>query len=314
MEVIENQFLWVEKYRPQTIADCILPAETKEIFQEYVRQKNIPNLLLSGTAGIGKTTIAKALCKELGCDYMIMNASNENGIGVVRTKITSYASAVSFSGGRKYIIMDEADNLTADAMAAFRFHMEEFSANCGFIFTANFPNRMIEAIRSRCSAIDFKIQNGNKAKMAVAFLKRIDEILTLEGVTYKRDVVIELIQKHFPDFRRTLNELQKYAASGTIDAGALAQLNDASIKDLIANVKAKDFTKTRKWVGSNADSDVGTIYRKLYDELYDFMDSSSIPQAVVIIAEYSYRNGFVSDPEINLMACLTNLMTDCAFK
>jgi DNA polymerase III delta prime subunit len=314
IDKVENQFLWVESYRPQKVSDCILPENIKSVFQEYVNQKNIPNLLLTGGPGVGKTTVAKAMCNEIGCDFMVINGSDERGIDVLRTKIKSYASSMSFSGGRKVVIIDEADYLTPEAQAAMRAAIEEFSANCSFIFTCNYKARLIDAIHSRCSVIEFKIKNGNKVKMAAGFLKRIQYILDIEKVKYDNTVLVQIIQKHFPDYRRVLNELQRYSLKGEIDTGVLAQVADVNLKDLVAHLKEKDFTSMRKWVGVNNDADQVKIFRLIYDSLYDILQPQSIPQAVVILADYQYKSAFVADQEINMVACLTTIMMDCSFK
>jgi DNA polymerase III delta prime subunit len=310
-----NQMLWVEKYRPHKIEDCILPDSIKTTFQEYVNRKEIPNLLLAGSAGVGKTTIAKALCDEIGCDYIVINGSDESGIDTFRNKIKNYASSMSLSGGRKVIIIDEADYLNPNStQPALRGAIEEFSVNCSFIFTCNFKNRIIEPLHSRCSVVEFKIQNGQKAKMATQFFKRVEWILSEEGVTYDKEVVAAVVMKHFPDNRRVLNELQRYSVSGTIDKGILAAVSDVQITDLIKAIKGKDFGSARKWVTNNLDSDSATVLRKIYDSMYDFLKPDSIPQAVLVLAKYQYQSAFVADQEINMMACLTELMVECEFK
>jgi DNA polymerase III delta prime subunit len=309
-----EQLLWVEKYRPKTIEECILPDALKKSFQDYVDRKEIPNLLLSGSAGVGKTTIAKALCNEVGCDYIVINGSDESGIDVLRNKIKNYASSVSLAGGRKVIIIDEADYLNPNStQPAMRGAIEEFASNCSFIFTCNFKNRIIDPIHSRCSVIDFKI-NGSKAKMAAAFFKRVEWILEQENVTYSKDVVAAVITKHFPDNRRVLNELQRYAVSGTIDSGILSNIADIQLESLIKALKEKDFASTRKWVTANLDNDPVKIYRKLYETLYEVLKPQSVPQLVLILAKYQYQAAFVADHEINMVACLTEIMVDCEFK
>ena len=309
-----QHLLWVEKYRPKTIEDCILPDAIKSTFQEYVNRKEIPNLLLAGTAGVGKTTIAKALCNEVGCDYIVINGSDESGIDVLRTKIKNYASSVSLAGGRKVIIIDEADYLNPNStQPALRGAIEEFSSNCSFIFTCNFKNRIIDPIHSRCSVVDFKI-NGSKAKMAAAFFKRCEWILDQEGIAYDKEVVATVITKHFPDNRRVLNELQRYSVSGTIDKGILSNIADIQLGTLVSALKEKDFASTRKWVTNNLDNDPVKIYRKLYDTLYEVLKPQSVPQLVLILAKYQYQAAFVADHEINMVACLTEIMVDCEFK
>jgi DNA polymerase III delta prime subunit len=308
-----EHLLWTEKYRPKNIEDCILPERLKKPFQEYVTQKNIPNLLLTGGAGVGKTTVAKAMCNEIGCDFMIINGSDENGIDMVRNKITNYASSMSFTGGRKVIIIDEADYLSANAQAAFRNAIEEFAGNCSFIFTCNFKNKIIEPLHSRCAVIEFTLKASEKSSMATQFFKRIQTILSSEEIAYETPVVAELIKKHFPDFRRVINELQRFSKFGKIDTGVLAQIVDVSLADIIKFIKDKDFGAIRKWVASN-DVDPASLYRKLYDNLYEVLKPQSIPQAVVIIADYQYKQAFVADQEINLVACLTELMVSLEFK
>lgn len=309
-----EHLLWVEKYRPKTIEECILPDAIKATFQEYVNRKEIPNLLLSGTAGVGKTTIAKALCNEVGCDYIVINGSDESGIDVLRNKIKNYASSVSLAGGRKVIIIDEADYLNPNStQPALRGAIEEFASNCSFIFTCNFKNRIIDPIHSRCSVVDFKI-NGSKPKLASQFFKRVENILEQEGVKYSKDVVAAVITKHFPDHRRILNELQRYSVSGSIDAGILSSVSDIQFESLISSLKDKDFASTRKWVTANLDNDPTKIYRKIYDALYDILKPSSVPQLVLILAKYQYQSAFVADHEINMIACLTEIMVDCEFK
>ena len=309
-----EHLLWVEKYRPSRIEDCILPDAIKETFQEFVKRKEIPNLLLSGTAGVGKTTVAKALCNEIGCDYIIINGSDESGIDVLRNKIKNYASSVSLMGGRKVVIIDEADYLNPNStQPALRGAIEEFASNCSFIFTCNFKNRIIDPIHSRCSVIDFKI-NGSKPKMAAQFFKRVENILSQEGVTYDKEVVAAVITKHFPDNRRILNELQRYSVAGTIDKGILSSVSDIQLADLLRALKEKDFAAARKWVTNNLDNDPARIFRKLYDSLYESLKPQSVPQLVLVLAKYQYQAAFVADSEINLIACLTEIMVDCEFK
>jgi DNA polymerase III delta prime subunit len=309
-----EHLLWVEKYRPARIEDCILPDAIKETFQEFVKRKEIPNLLLSGTAGVGKTTVAKALCNEVGCDYIIINGSDESGIDVLRNKIKNYASSVSLLGGRKVVIIDEADYLNPNStQPALRGAIEEFASNCSFIFTCNFKNRIIDPIHSRCSVIDFKI-NGSKPKMAAQFFKRVEGILQQENIEYSKDVVAAVITKHFPDNRRILNELQRYSASGSIDKGMLSSVSDIQLADLLRALKDKDFASARKWVTNNLDNDPARIFRKLYDSLYESLKPQSVPQLVLILAKYQYQAAFVADSEINLIACLTEIMVDCEFK
>jgi DNA polymerase III delta prime subunit len=309
-----EHLLWVEKYRPARIEDCILTDAIKETFQEFVKRKEIPNLLLSGTAGVGKTTVAKALCNEVGCDYIIINGSDESGIDVLRNKIKNYASSVSLMGGRKVVIIDEADYLNPNStQPALRGAIEEFASNCSFIFTCNFKNRIIDPIHSRCSVIDFKI-NGSKPKLAAQFFKRVENILSQEGITYDKEVVAAVITKHFPDNRRILNELQRYSVSGSIDKGMLSSVSDIQLADLLRALKDKDFASARKWVTNNLDNDPARIFRKLYDSLYESLKPQSVPQLVLILAKYQYQAAFVADAEINLVACLTEIMVDCEFK
>jgi DNA polymerase III delta prime subunit len=309
-----SEFLFVEKYRPKTVADCILPDRIKKTFQEYVDQGNIPNLMLTGSAGVGKTTVAKAMCEQLGLNHLFINSSEERGIDMLRTKIKGYASTISLTGGRKVIILDEADYLTPEAQAALRGAIEEFSENCSFIFTCNFKSRLIDALHSRCSVVDFTLKNEEKPKMAMQMFKRVCIILDKEEVNYDKAVVQQLVAKYFPDYRRTLNELQRYASSGSIDAGVLAQISDVrKIADLIGYLKSGNFSDMRKWVVSNSDIEPARIYRRIYDSLYEYFKPESIPQAVVIIGKYQYQAAFVADQEINLVACLTEIMVDTEF-
>jgi DNA polymerase III delta prime subunit len=309
-----DHLLWTEKYRPQTIEECILPERLKTPFQEYVNQKTIPNLLLHGGAGVGKTTVAKAMCNEIGCDFMVINGSDESGIDTFRVKIKNYASSMSFAGGRKVIIIDEADYLNPNStQPALRNAIEEFAGNCSFIFTCNYKNRIIEPLHSRCAVIDFGLKNGEKAKMASAFFKRIQSILQSESVDYDDKVIAELVKKHFPDFRRVINELQRYSQLGKIDTGILAQISDISITEIVKHLKEKDFSSIRKWAAVT-EIDSSTLFRKLYDALYDVMKPQSIPKAVLILADYQYKQAFVVDQEINLVACLTEIMVECEFQ
>ena len=313
---MSEQLLWTEKYRPKTVEDCILPDAIKTTFQEYVKSGHIPNLLLSGSAGVGKTTIAKALCNEVGCDFIVINGSDEGRlIETLRVKIKNYASSMSLSGGRKVIIIDEADYSNAESVQpALRAFIEEFSNNCSFIFTCNQKNRIIEPIHSRCAVIDFRIQNGQKAKMATAFFKRVEWILNQENVTYDKEVIASLITKHFPDNRRILNELQRYSAAGIIDKGILTTVVEIQLNELIKTIKDKDFGSMRKWVTQNLDNDPAKIFRKIYDGLYEHLKPNSIPNAVMILAKYQYQAAFVADQEINLVACLTEFMVELELK
>lgn len=311
---MSDHILWTEKYRPRTVEECILPDTIKSTFLEYVKKGEIPNLLLSGSAGVGKTTIARALCNEVGCDFIVINGSDESGIDVLRNKIKNYASSVSLSGGRKVIIIDEADYLNPNStQPALRGAIEEFASNCSFIFTCNYKNRIIPPIHSRCSVIDFKL-NGNKPKMAASFFKRVLGILTTEKIAYHKDVVAAVVNKYFPDNRRILNEIQRYAASGTIDEGILSQVADVNIKQLIDALRGKDFGEARKWVTHNLDNDPSSIFRKIYDGASEWMNPQSIPEMVLTLARYQYQAAFCADQEINLVAFLTELMLNCEFK
>jgi DNA polymerase III delta prime subunit len=304
----------VERYRPHTVKDTILPDRLKSIFQNYVDNKEIPNLMLCGGPGTGKTTVARAMCDEIGVNYLFINSSEERGIDILRTKIRAYASTVSLTGGKKVIILDEADYLTPEAQAALRGAIEEYSSNCTFILTNNFKSRLIEALHSRCSVVDFSLKRDEKQEMAAQLFKRMQNILTEEKVNYEKNVLAKIIEKFFPDYRRTLNELQRYSSSGNLDAGIVAQLSDVrKIGDLVKHLKEKNFGEMRKWVVVNSDIDAASIYRKIYDSLSESFKPESIPLAVVTIAKYQYQSAFVSDQEINLVACLTEIMVECEF-
>ena len=311
-----EEFLYVEKYRPKTVSDTILPVSLKQTFQQFVDQKNVPNLLLTGTAGVGKTTIAKAMLEELDCDYIVINGSDEGRlIDTLRTKIKGFASSMSLAGGRKYVILDEADYLNAETVQpALRNFMEEYSANCGFIMTCNFSNKIIEPLRSRCSVVEFKMAPDDKPKLAGEFFKRVCGILESEGVEYDKATVAEVVKKHFPDNRRVLNELQRYSATGKIDAGILVNFSELGMKELMASMKAKEFTKVRKWVAQNADGDTSAVFRKIYDTAHDYVTPNSVPQLVVTLADYQYKAAFAADPEINMMAMMTEMMIDSEWK
>jgi DNA polymerase III delta prime subunit len=308
-----DMILWVEKYRPRTIDECVLPDSLKKPFLEYVKKKEIPNMILTGSAGVGKTTVARAMCEEIGCDYILINGSDESGIDTLRVKVKGFASSVSLMGGRKVIIIDEADYLTPNAQAAFRGVIEEFSGNCSFIFTCNFKNRIIQPLHSRCAIIDFKLKNGDKAKMATAFFKRIEQILKTEKIDYEGKVIAEVVSKYFPDYRRVLNELQRYSVSGKVDTGILSVNTNTRIKELMGLLREKNFTEIRKWIASNSDNDANLIYREIYDGLYENLKKDTIPMAVILLAKYQYQSAFVADQEINLLAFLTEMMIDCEF-
>jgi|TARA_R110001583_G_scaffold13761_2_gene58575 DNA polymerase III delta prime subunit len=308
-------FLWVEEYRPKTIDSCILPSELKKTFSDYIRQGNVNNMILSGPAGVGKTTVARALVEEMGCTYMIINGSEESGIDVLRTKIKNFASTVSLEGGRKYIILDEADYLNPQStQPALRGFMEEFHKNCGFILTCNYKNRLIEPLHSRCPPVEFIIPKAEKPQLAKEFMERVLYILEDKGIKCNKKVVSELILKFFPDWRRTLNELQRYAVSGEIDAGILVDISQTNVKTLMTAMKNKEFTNVRKWVVDNLDNDAVRILRVVYDNLYEYVDGSSIPHVVVVLGEYQYKSAFVADQEINMLACMTEIMARAKFK
>ena len=310
-----QEFLWVEKYRPNILSDCILPDELKNTFQEFVNQQNIPNLLLSGSAGVGKTTVAKAMLEELGADYIVVNGSLHGNIDTLRTEIMNFATTVSFSEGRKYVILDEADYLNPQStQPALRNFMEEYSKNCGFILTCNFKNRIIEPLQSRCSVVDFLFPKKLAPSLAGSFFERVKNILEQEQVKYDEKVLVEIIQRHFPDWRRVLNELQRYSVSGVIDIGILSNSSQNAFKSLTALLKGKQFGDMRKWVGQNIDSDPTSIMRMLYDNASDHVKPSSIPQLVLLIGEYQYKSAFVADQEVNLVAFLTQVMAEVEFK
>ena len=310
---MDTTFLWVEEYRQKII--CILPQSLKSTFLEFIKEGHVPNLILSGGPGIGKTTVAKAMLGEIGCTHMMINGSEESGIDVLRTKIKNFASTVSLDGGRKYIILDEADYLNPQStQPALRGFMEEFHRNCGYILTCNYKNKLIEPLHSRCSVVDFIIPNLEKPKLADDFMKRVFTILNEQGISYDKRVIVEIIYKHFPDWRRVLNELQRYSASGTIDAGILVNIAEVNIRELMQAMKNKEFTNVRKWVVNNLDNDSVRILRYVYDNLYNYVDGSSIPHIVVILGEYQYKAAFVADQEINMLACLTEIMARAKFK
>ena len=312
-----SDFIWVEKYRPTTIDECILPKGIKKTFQDFVGRGEIPNMLLSGPPGIGKTTVAKALCHQLGADFYVINGSDEGRfLDTVRNNAKNFASTVSLTSDSKHkvIIIDEADNTTSDVQLLLRASIEEFSRNCRFIFTCNYKNKIIEPLHSRCSVVDFAINKRDKPTIAAEFFSRLNYILEQEKVETDKKVLAELINKHFPDWRRVLNECQRYSVSGKIDSGILAAFSDIAVNDLIKNLKHKNFSEVRKWVVTNMDNDTSVLLRRIYDSLYDSLEHSSIPAAVLIIAKYQYQIAFVADQEINLLAALTEIMVECEFK
>lgn len=316
IESRDNQFLWVEKYRPQTIDDCVLPEQLKNTFKEYIAKGELPTFMFTGTAGVGKTTVAKALCNEVGAEYLMINGSDEGRLlETLRVAITGFASTVSLTDAKKVVIIDEADYMKADTVQpALRSFIEEFSNNCRFIFTCNFKNRIIEPLHSRCSVIEFKIEAKDKQLLAGTFFKRATQILKQENVEFDPKVVAELVTKHFPDYRRILNELQRYAVSGKIDSGILVNLSEETFKSLIKLMKDKDFSEVRKWVSKNSNADTTALFRELYDTSTTNMDTSSIPQLILILADYQYKAAFVADHELNIMAALTEIMAQCKFK
>jgi DNA polymerase III delta prime subunit len=312
----DDQFLWVEKYRPQTIDECVLPDALKKTFKEYIAQGELPHFLFAGTAGVGKTTVAKALCNEIGAEYIILNGSDTGGhIDTLRTQIKGFASTVSLTDAKKIVILDEADYLQANStQPALRAFMEEYSANCRFIFTCNYKNKIIEPLHSRCAVIEFKIENKDKQQLAGTFFKRATQILKQEGIEFDPKVVAELVTKHFPDWRRVLNELQRYSVSGKIDSGILVNLGEETYKDLIKHLKDKNYAEVRKWVGKNSDADTVVLFRELYDNSSTTMEAGSIPSLVLVLADYQYKAAFVADHELNIMAAMTEIMMQCKFK
>lgn len=310
-----NEFLWVEKYRPKTIDDCVLPAHIKTTFKQIVNGGELHNMLLTGTAGLGKTTVAKALCNELDLDFLLINGSEESGIDTLRNKIKQFASSVSLQGGYKVVILDEADYLNPQStQPALRGFIEEFSGNCRFILTCNFKNRIIEPLHSRCSVVEFNIPKKESDRLCSVMMARLMLILDDEGVKYENGVLAELIMKFTPDWRRVINELQRYSTSGVIDSGILVSLSDISVNELMSSLKMKNFKKMRQWVADNIDSDPASLFRKLYDNMSDYVEPNSIPQMVLILADYQYKNSFVSDHELNIVACCTEIMAGVKFK
>ena len=310
-----EEFLWVEKYRPSNVQSCVLPKQLKKTLLEFVAAGELPNVTFSGGPGVGKTTAAKALLDELGLTYMMVNGSEESGIDVLRTKIKNFASTVSLHGGRKYLILDEADYLNPQStQPALRGFIEEFHKNCGFILTCNYKNRLIPPLHSRCSVVDFTVPKSEKKELAEQFFRRVMNVLVVEEVKFEPKAVAEVINKFFPDWRRVLNELQRYSVSGKIDAGILVDISEVNIKELMQSMKQKEFTNVRKWIVNNIDNDPTRLFRRLYDNLYDYMDGSSIPHVVVILGEYQYKAAFVADQEINMLACLTEIMSRGKFK
>ena len=314
---MRDEFLWVEKYRPKTIDECILSENIKKTFKDFLNKGEVPNLLLSGPAGCGKTTVAKALCNELGVDVYVINGSDEGRfLDTVRNNAKNFASTVSLSSEAKHkvIIIDEADNTTPDVQLLLRASIEEFSKNCRFIFTCNYKNKIIEPLHSRCAVVEFSIRGKEKQEIAAQFFNRLNWILDTERIQNDKKVLAELINKHFPDWRRVLNECQRYSVGGKIDSGILAHFSDVKVNDLIKNLKDKNFPEVRKWCVNNLDNDPSVLLRRIYDSLYDSLVPSTIPAAVLVIAKYQYQIAFVADQEINLLACLTEIMVECEFK
>lgn len=310
-----EEFLWVEKYRPKTIEETILPKELKKTFKQFVAQKNIPNLLLAGSAGIGKTTVAKAMLEELGCNYITVNGSLDRNIDTLRVSIQQFASSMSLAEGRKYVILDEADYLNPNStQPALRNFMEEYASNCGFILTCNYKNKLLPALHSRCSVIDFKLEKEDKKEILTEFYKRVVVILKAENVTFDKNVVAEFIRKYYPDWRRIINELQRYSATGSIDAGILTSIQEITIKQLVADMKDKNITNVRKWAAENCNNDQTVIFRKLYDTAQEYFTPVGVAQLIMIIGKFQYYAAFVSDPEINIANCLTEIMVECEFK